>query len=126
MKYVKADLLADVVGTYDQTKTTIQGRAQSKTISGDDALGPPLNRFVDTVADTTPSSQVVPVLSYLSPNGRLFSVGAEAGGLIPVSYSSAAARYYINVDRTVWVYRHRVGAVTNGYVVAICSVNSYF
>lgn len=85
MKYVKADLLADIVGTYDQTKTTIQGRAQTKTISGDTALGPPLNKFIDTIADTTPSSAVTPVLSYLSPNGRLFSVGAEAGGIVPIS-----------------------------------------
>lgn len=85
MKYVKADLLADVVGTYDQTKTTIQGRAQVKSISGDDALGPPLNRFIDTVADTTASSQVVPVLTYLSPNGRLFSVGSETSGIINIS-----------------------------------------
>jgi hypothetical protein len=85
MKYVKADLLADVVGTYDQTKTTIQGRAQSKIISGDAALGPPLNRFVDTVADTTPGSQVVPALTYLSPNGRLFSLGAVASGILPIS-----------------------------------------
>jgi len=85
MKYVKADLLADVVGAYDQTKTTIQGRIQSKTIGGDTVLGPPLNKFIDTVADTTPSSQVIPILTYLSPNGRLFSVGAESGGLVPIS-----------------------------------------
>lgn len=85
MKYVKADLLADIVSSYDQTKTTVQGRAQTKLISGDVALGPPLNRFVDTIADTTPSSQVVPILTYMSPNGRLFSVGAETSGIIPIS-----------------------------------------
>lgn len=85
MKYVKADLLSNIVSIYDQTKTTIQGRVFAKSIGGGTALGPPLNKFVDTVTDTTPGSQVVPVLSYLSPNGRLFSVGAEAGGLIPIS-----------------------------------------
>jgi hypothetical protein len=85
MKYVKADLLADVVGTYDQTKTTVQGRAQVKSIGGDDALGPPLNKYVDTVADTAASSSVVPLLTYMSPNGRLFSIGAEAGGIVNVS-----------------------------------------
>ena len=85
MKYVKADLLADVVGTYDQTKTTIQGRAQSKTVDGGTALGPPINRFVDTVTDTTPSSQVVPTLTYLSPNGRLFSLGTVTSGILPIS-----------------------------------------
>lgn len=85
MKYVKADLLDSVVGSYDQTKTTVQGRVYSKVISGGSALGPPLNKFVDTFVDTTPSSVVTPILTYLSPNGRLFSVGAEANGLVPVS-----------------------------------------
>lgn len=85
MKYVKADLLADVVGTYDQTKTTIQGRVQTKTIDGDSALGPPLNRFIDVVTDSLPTSQVVPTLTYLTANGRLFTIGAEVNGLIPVS-----------------------------------------
>lgn len=85
MKYINAALLADVVGTYDQTKTTIQGRVSSKVIDGDTVLGPPLNKFIDTFVDTTPSSVVTPVLSYLSPNGRLFSIGAEAAGLVPIS-----------------------------------------
>lgn len=85
MKYINADLLGDVVGTYDQTKTTIQGRVFQKTINSNAVLGPSLNRFIDTIADTTASSQVIPVLTYLSPNGRLFSVGAETGGIINVS-----------------------------------------
>src|SRR5574343_2082607 len=85
MKTVSANLLTNVVGTYDQTKTTIQGRVASKTIGGIPVLGPPLNNFIDTVADTTPSSVVIPVLTYLSPNGRLFSVGAETGGIIAIS-----------------------------------------
>lgn len=83
MKYIKADLLSNVVGTYDQTKTTTQGRVFSKTISGVPVLGPSLNRFIDTVADT--AGNTVPVLSYLSPNGRLFSIGAEAAGLSFIS-----------------------------------------
>lgn len=85
MKYVKADLLADVVGSYDQTKTTTQGRIQTRTVGGANVIGPPLNTFVDTFLDTTPSSVVTPVLTYLTPNGRLFSVGAEASGIVPVS-----------------------------------------
>jgi len=79
MRYVKADLLADVVGTYDQTKTTIQGRVFSKTVDSETALGPPLNKFVDTITDS--AGTTVPVLTYLSPNGRLFSIGAEATGV---------------------------------------------
>jgi hypothetical protein len=85
MKSVKANLLTNVVSSYDQTKTTIQGRVFQKTIDGGSALGPPLNKFLDVVADTTASTQVVPVLSYLSPNGRLFSIAGEGSGIIPVS-----------------------------------------
>ncbi len=85
MKVIKADLLTDVVSSYDQTKTTIQGRVNSKVVNSNTVLGPPLNRFVDTFTDTASTSQVTPVLSFLSPNGRLFSIGAEAGGIIPVS-----------------------------------------
>ncbi len=85
MEYVKAGLLDSVTGTYNQTQTTIQGRIGTRVISGDTVLGPPLNKFVDTLTDSTPSSAVTPVLTYLSPNGRLFSVGAETSGIIPVS-----------------------------------------
>lgn len=83
MKYINADLTGDVVGTYDQTKTTIQGRVFQKTINSNSVLGPPLNIFVDTVADT--AGATIPVLSYLSPNGRLFSIGAEAGAVSFIS-----------------------------------------
>lgn len=79
MKAISADLLTDVVSSYDQTKTTIQGRAISKTVNSTTVLGPPLNRFVDTVADT--AGGTVPVLSFLTSNGRLFSIGAEAAGV---------------------------------------------
>lgn len=85
MKYVKADLLDDVVSSYDQTKTTIQGRAIVKTIDSDDAIGPSINKFVDVVNDTLASSQVIPVLTYLSANGRLFSVNTEGTGTINIS-----------------------------------------
>lgn len=85
MKYVKADLLADVVGIYDQTKTTRQGRVNTKTVNSQTVIGPPLNRWVDVFNDTAASSQVTPIRSYMSPNGRLFSIGAEAGGISPIS-----------------------------------------
>jgi hypothetical protein len=51
MKLVKANLLTSVTGTYDQTKTTIQGRVTQKTISGSDYLGPPLTKFNDVFTD---------------------------------------------------------------------------
>lgn len=99
MQYVKANLLNDVVSSYDQTKTTIQGRIFQKTIDGADVLGPPLNYFVDPVTDTLPSTQVNPVLTYLSPNGRLFSVANEVSGIIPVSL------YTVDMSTGAQVYR---------------------
>lgn len=79
MKYVEAELLDDVVGAYDQTKTTIQGRAQSKTVDSKTALGPPLNKFIDvfTNAAVTPAANG----TICTPNGRVFTLQAEATGL---------------------------------------------
>lgn len=103
MKTVAANLLTDVVGTYDQTKTTIQGRVFSKTVNGQNVLGPPLNRFVDTVLDTTAGTQVIPNLSYLTSNNRLFSIGAVTAGILPISLHtvnmSTGATTYIGTIR---------------------------
>jgi hypothetical protein len=68
MKAIKADLLNDVVSSYDQTKTTIQGRVFSKTVNSNTVLGPPLSKFVDVFTDTG----LVPVGVYCTDNGRLF------------------------------------------------------
>ncbi len=72
MKVVKADLLNDIVSSYDQNKTTIYGRAQTKVINSNTVLGPPINSFVDVVADS--AAVVTPNLSYLTTNGRLFNI----------------------------------------------------
>lgn len=85
MKFIEADLTDDVVSVYDQTKTTIQGRCISKTINGKTVLGPPLNKFLDVVADST----VVPTtIVHMTPNGRIFVVGAETNGLVQVALYS--------------------------------------
>lgn len=83
MKFVNADLMASVGGTYDQTRTTIQGRVFQKILDGRPVLGPPLNKYIDVVADST--SQVIPILSHLTENGRLFSIGAETNGFSFIS-----------------------------------------
>lgn len=77
MKLIKADLLDDVVSSYDQTKTTIQGRVFQKVISGSDILGPPISKFIDIFTDTgaTPVNTV-----YSTSNGRLFSLGTPVNG----------------------------------------------
>lgn len=90
MRYVKADLLDDVVTSYDQTKTTVFGRCFSKTVDGKTALGPPLNKFIDVFsnAGVTPA----PNATVCTPNGRIFSVQTEAGGI------SVIALHTINFD----------------------------
>lgn len=96
MKFVKADLLDDVVGSYDQTKTTIQGRCFSKTVDGKTALGPPLNKFIDTFSNAavTPA----PNATVCSSNGRIFTVQLEASGLSvialhTINFSTGAIAY---------------------------------
>ena len=78
MKTIKADLLNDVVSTYDQTKTTIQGRVHSKVIDGQEVLGPALNKYIDLPLDTV-GNIATSVATYISPNGRIFNMSALTG-----------------------------------------------
>lgn len=77
MKWFKAGLLDNVVSSYDQTKTTIQGRVSSKTIAGQTVLGPPLTKFIDVFTDTaqTPSGSIL-----VTDNGRMFVLAAPVNG----------------------------------------------
>lgn len=104
MRYVKADLLNDVVSSYDQTKTTIFGRAFSKTVDGKTALGPPLNKFLDVQTDSgiTMSANGL----YLTANGRVFILGSEAGAATPLimysfNYATGAYSYVGRVNITM-------------------------
>jgi hypothetical protein len=81
MKLIKTNLLSNVVGSYDQTKTTIQGRVSQKTLGAADYLGPPSTKFTDMFTDgaVTPSSSI-----YKTPNNRTFVPYAVAAGIIGV------------------------------------------
>lgn len=99
MRAVEAGLNETVVGTYDQTKTSIFGRVSQKTAGGKTVLGPPLNRFIDTQTDFG-----VPISAngfYLTANGRIFGIGAEAGAATPlIMYSiDYATGAYVPVGR---------------------------
>lgn len=76
MKWLKADLVNDVVSSYDQTKTTIQGRVIAKTIGGQDILGPPVSKFIDVFVDTG----LAPASVYCTENGRLFITSTPVNG----------------------------------------------
>jgi len=103
MRYIKADLNEVVVSSYDQTKTTIQGRISQKTIDGELVLGPPLNKFIDVQTDTG----VTPAVNgmYLTSNGRLFVLGAEAGAATPL------VLYTFNYTTGAYVYVGRVNII---------------
>jgi len=136
MRYLQADLLDDVVSSYDQTKTTIQGRAFSKTVDSKTALGPPLNKFLDVQTD----AGVTPVANnmYLTSNGRLFMLGAEAGSATPlilytVNYATGAYTYVgrVNISlpdvaATTTIYRSIkvVDTGTTGWKVFITTTGS--
>lgn len=97
MKLVKANLLSNVVGTYDQTKTTIQGRVTQKTISGTDYLGPPLTKYNDVVTDLGGA---------LVPAGPIFKTGSR----IFVPFLVVAGTYGIAL------YTHNDSTNVNTYV----------
>lgn len=101
MRYLTAGLLDDVVSSYDQTKTTIQGRAYSKTIDGKTALGPPINRFMDSQTDAAVTLAANGMV--MTPNGRVFILGPEAGSATPlllytINYATGATSYVGRVN----------------------------
>ena len=79
-KLYSAGLLDDVVGSYDQTKTTIQGRVSSKTIDGATVLGAPVSKFMDLFTDSGGTATPLGTLR-VSSNGRLLVLSALATGL---------------------------------------------
>lgn len=81
MRYLKAGLLDSVVSSYDQTKTTIQGRVAQKTLSGLPCLGPPLSKFIDVFSD---SGQTPTGAMRVTDNNRMFVCGAPTAGNIPI------------------------------------------
>lgn len=104
MKTISAQLLANVGNSYDQTRTTTQGRVSQKTIEGIQVLGPRRNKFVDVFTD----SGQTPGLVYLSPAGRLFVTAASPtnGGTFDtlpilcydIDYSSGFTTYVGRID----------------------------
>jgi hypothetical protein len=80
---IDLDLTTDVVSVYDQTKTTVLGRAAKKTLTalqgGKTVVGTPLVTWCDTITDAT----VTPNRECVSRNGRrLQFVASTAAGVV--------------------------------------------
>jgi len=108
MRLEKLDLLENVGNTYDQTRTTIQGRISQKNIGGVEVLGPQTNKFIDVFNDT--SGAVTPGLLFLSDSGRLF-VAANVptnSSIFGVFYDTLPIALYdidFNTGNTVYIGR---------------------
>jgi len=97
MKNIDIDLLADVTGTYDQTKTSLGGRAFQKTLlSGEDGLGPQLTRFIDVFSDTAPTTAVPVGPITVTTNGRMFiptAISAGVGTIVMYTFNLTTGAY---------------------------------
>lgn len=119
MKWIKSDLLSSVGGTYDQTRTTIQGRVSSKTIGGKPVLGPPLTKFIDVFTDSaqTPTGTV-----YCTDNGRLFVLGALSNG---TTYDSLPIMLYdFNLTTGAYAYVGRINVEVPNLAATVTTVRS--
>jgi len=86
MKAIPLELTRDVVSSYDQTKTTVLGRAAKKTLSGIQGgkvvVGTPLNGWADSTSDAA----VTPARVCVSDNGHeLQFVASTATGVVIVA-----------------------------------------
>lgn len=86
MTIINTDLLADVVTSYDQTKTTIVGRISQKTIGGVPTLGPSVPNWADVFINTglVPAGPVFPSGVITGDISRVFVIGAPVVGSVNV------------------------------------------
>lgn len=137
MRHLNAGLNDQVVSVYDQTKTTVFGRCFQKTIDGGKvALGPPLNKFIDTQTDFGVAISANGL--YMTSNGRIFGLGAEAGAATPLimySFDYATGSYApigrVNINlpdvaATTTVYRSIkvIDTGTTGWKIFITTTGS--
>ena len=135
MRYVKADLLDDVVTSYDQTKTTLQGRCYEKTVDSKQAIGPSINRFLDVFSDTAIAVAANGI--FMSDNGRIFVLSTESAVTSIVLYetdydtrvSSWIGRIQIRMPdtaATTTTYRTLkvIDTGTTGWKIFLCTTGS--
>lgn len=122
MKWIKADLLNDVVGVYDQTKTTTNGRITSKVLSGQTVLGPPLTKFIDVFADSGQN----PTQVYCTENGRLFILTVPVNNT-PTSQtdSMAVMLYNFNFATGTYAYVGRINLLFPNVAASVHTVRGF-
>jgi hypothetical protein len=122
MKWIKADLVADVVGSYDQTKTTIQGRVASKVINTQTVLGPPLTKFIDVFTDSGQN----PTSVYCTENGRLFVLTAPVNNTPTAQSDSMAVLLYdFNFTTGAYTYTGRINLLLPNVAASVHTIRGF-
>lgn len=122
MKWIKADLTADVVGAYDQTKTTIQGRVASKVLGGQPVLGPPLSKFIDVFTD----AGINPSQIYCTENGRLFVLTAPVNNTPTAQTDSMAVLLYnFNLTTGAYTYQGRINILLPNIAASVHTIRAF-
>lgn len=134
MKSYSLGLTNSVVGSYDQTKTTIQGRVSSKSINSQTVLGPPLTQFIDVFTE----AGITPSITFISPNGRIFVITAITAGSLTIalynfnlttgvkSYIGKATASFPNTAATTHTIRgfKVIDTGTSGWKILIATTGS--
>lgn len=94
MKATSLSLQTSVGASYDQTRTTLVGRASQKTVSGKLAVGTPLISFADVITD----ANITPLHFDITPNGKCFIFNAPAAGVGTIAY------YNFDFTTGAWSY----------------------
>lgn len=86
MTIINTDLLADVVTSYDQTKTTITGRISQKVVNSAQTLGPSVPNWGDVFTDSgiQPSGATFPSTVITGDICRVFVAGTPVVGSLPI------------------------------------------
>lgn len=107
MKLLDTQLLASVGTTYDQTRTTIQGRVRQKTVNAKQVLGPNEPKFLDVVTDTAGLVFPATTAMYLTQNNRLFVILQAVSTTTPLTQQHYIARYDFNPNTGAYSYQGR-------------------
>jgi hypothetical protein len=117
MKLLDVKLLDSVGTSYDQTRTTLAGRVTQRTIDSKPVLGPSPTRFLDVFSDTAGAFTPLTTM-FATDNGRVFMIGAIAGGALPV------VCYEINQTTGVHTYVGRVNIAVPSSPAIVHTVRS--
>jgi len=107
MTIINTDLLADVVTSYDQTKTTITGRISQKVVGGAQTLGPSVPNWADVITNSgiIPTGPTFPSGVVTGDNIRLFVSGTPIAGSLPILL------YTYNLKTGAMTYVGRINVV---------------